>query len=128
MKHNLHVISLIVSIAFQFFNCFSNTLSSDLIPPRQGGFIVPYVWEIVFNVRLNLTIFKGYHFPRFYVLIWSNFRKIERKIFNSDPCFCSLLKLGTISPAAHFPNCVYISQTIAAIVHGFSKLLLENAS
>ena len=48
---------------------------------------------------------------------------MEIKNFNSDPCFFKLVKLGTISPAAHFLNCVHIgrSQTIAAIIRGLSS-------
>ena len=89
--------------------------------PGQGGFIVPYVWEIV--VRKNLTNFEGCHFARFYILIWWTFPKIKTKNFNSGPCFFKLVKLGTISPAAHFLNCVHIgrSQTIAAIICGLSS-------
>ena len=89
--------------------------------PGQGGFIVPYVWEIV--VRKNLTNFEGCHFARFYILIWWSFPKIETKNFNSGSCFFKLVKLGTISPAAHFLNCVHIgrSQTIAAIICGLSS-------
>ena len=87
---------------------------------RQGGFIVPYVWEIV--VRKHVTNFEGCHFARFYILIWWSFPKIETKSFNSGPCFFKLVKLGTISPAAHFLNWVHIgrNQTIAAIICGLS--------
>ena len=86
----------------------------------QDGFIVPHVWEI--RVRKNLTIFKGCHFAQFHILIWWSFPEIETKNFNSDPCFLKLLKMGTISPAAHFLNFEHIgrSQTIAAIICGFS--------
>ena len=92
-----------------------------LIAARQSGFIVPYVWKIV--VTKNLTNFEGCHFGRFYILIWLSFPKIETKNFNSGSCFCKLVKLGTISPAAHFFNCVHIrrSQAIAAIVCGLSS-------
>ena len=92
-----------------------------IIAANQGGFIVPYVWEIV--VRKNLTNFEGCHFARFYILIWWSFPKIETKNFNSGSCFFKLVKLGTISPAAHFLNCVHIgrSQTIAAIICGLSS-------
>ena len=38
-----------------------------LIAARQGGFIVPYVREIV--VRKNVANFEGCHFARFYILI-----------------------------------------------------------
>ena len=91
------------------------------ISARQGSFIVSYVWEIV--VRKNLTNFEGCHFARFYILIWWSFPKIETKNFNSGSCFFKLVKLGTISPAAHFLNCVHIgrSQTIAAIICGLSS-------
>ena len=92
-----------------------------IIDARQGGFMISYVWEIV--VRKNLTIFEGCHFARFYILIWWSFPKIETKNLNSDQCFFKIIKLGTISPAAHFFNCVHIgrSQTIAAIIRGFSS-------
>ena len=101
-------------------------LYKKFIATRQGGFIVLHVWEIV--VRKNLTIFEGCHFARFYILIWWSFPKIETKNFNSDPCFFKLVKLGTISPAAHFLNCVHIGrrQTIAAMA--FVGFLLENTS
>ena len=48
---------------------------------------------------------------------------METKNFNSGSCFFKLVKLGTISPAAHFLNCVHIgrSQTIAAIIYGLSS-------
>ena len=59
----------------------------------------------------------------FILLIWLSFSKIETKNFNSDPCFFNLVKLGTISPAAHFINCVHIgrSQKMAAIIRGLSS-------
>ena len=59
----------------------------------------------------------------FVLLIWLSFSKIETKNFNSDPCFFNLVKLGTISPAAHFINCVHIgrSQKMAAIIRGLSS-------
>ena len=100
---------------------FSSPNLKQFIAARQGGFIVPYVWEIV--VRKNLTNFEGCHFARFYILIWWSFPKIETKNFNSGSCFFKLVKLGTISPAAHFLNCVHIgrSQTIAAIIYGLSS-------
>ena len=96
-------------------------LTLFLIVSHQGDFIVLYVWEIV--VRKNLTNFEGCHFARFYILIWWSFPKIETKNFNSGPCFFKLVKLGTISPAAHFLNCVHIgrSQTISAIICGLSS-------
>ena len=92
-----------------------------LISARQGGFIVPYVWEIV--VWKNLTNFQGCHFARFYILIWWSFSKIETTHFNSGPCLFKLVKLWTISPDAPFLNCVHIgrSQTIAAIICGLSS-------
>ena len=87
-----------------------------LIAARQGGFIVPYVWEIV--VWKNLTNFEGCHFAWFYILIWWSFPKMEIKNFNSYPFFFKFVKLGTISPAAHFINSVHIgrSQAIPAII------------
>ena len=59
----------------------------------------------------NLTTFEGCHFSWFYILIWSSFRKIETENFNSDPCFFNLVKLGTISLAAHFLNCAHIGRS-----------------
>ena len=96
-------------------------LRSHIIAARQGGFIVPKVWEIV--VRKYLTNFEGFHFAQFYILIWCSFPKIETKSFNSGPCFFKLVKLGTISPAAHFLNWVHIgrNQTIATIIYGLSS-------
>ena len=93
----------------------------ELVATSQGGFVVWYVWEIV--VKKNLTNFEGWHSARFYILIWWSFPKIETKNFNSGSCFFKLVKLGTISPAAHFLNCVHIgrSQTIAAIICGLSS-------
>ena len=100
---------------------YRNRQNTLLIAARRGGFIVPYVWEIV--VRKNLINFEGCHFARFYILIWWSFPKIETKNFNSGPCFFKLVKLGTISLTAHFLNCVHIrrSQTIAAIICGLSS-------
>ena len=92
-----------------------------VIAAHQGGFIIPCVWEIV--VRKNLTNFEGCHFARFYILIWQSFPKIETNDFNSGSYFFKLVKLGTISPAAHFLNCVHIgrSQKIASIICGLSS-------
>ena len=75
-------------------------------------------------------MFKGCYFPRFYILIWLSFWEMETKNFNSDPCFFNLVKLGTISPAAHFVNCVHVgrSHAIASVIRVVSKFLLENAS
>ena len=55
---------------------------------------------------------------------------METKNFNSDPCFFNLVKLGTISPAAHFVNGVHVgrSHAIASVIRVVSKFLLENAS
>ena len=91
-----------------------------LITAHQGSFMVLYVWEVL--VRKNLTIFEGPQHPcfdRFCISIWWSFSKIETKNFNSDSCFFKLVKLGMISPAAHFPNFLQIgrSQIIAAIIH-----------
>ena len=105
----------------QFFLLCQFKVFLTLIAASQAGFIVPHVWEIV--VRKYLTIFEGYHFARFYILIWWSFPKIETKNFNSGLCFSKLVKLGTISHAAHFLNCIHIrrSQTIPAIICGFSS-------
>ena len=48
---------------------------------------------------------------------------METKSFNFGPCFFKILKLGTISPAAHFLNCVHIGRnpTIAAVICGLSS-------
>ena len=82
----------------------SRPIKKTLIAARQGGFIVLYVWQIV--VRKSLTNFEGCHSGRFYILIWWSFPKIETKNFNSSPCFFKLVKLGKISHAAHFLDCV----------------------
>ena len=73
--------------------------SDQLIAAPQGGFIAPHVWEIV--CRKNLTIFKGCHYSRFYIMISLSFQKIETKNLNSDPRILIFLVLGTTSPAAH---------------------------
>ena len=72
-----------------FFKC------SHIIAAHQGGFIVPYVWEIV--VRKNLTNLEGCHFARFYILISRSFPKIEAKDFNSASCFFKLVKFRDIT-------------------------------
>ena len=89
-----------------------------LIDARKGGFIVPYVWEIV--VRKNVTNFEGCHFAWFYIFIWWSFPKIETKNFKSGSCF---FKLGAVPPTAHFLDCVHIgrSQAVAAIICGLSS-------
>ena len=89
---------------------------SNNILANSSGFIVPYVYEIV----TNLTNFEGCHFAGFYILISWSFPKIETKNFNSGSCFFKLIKLRTVSPAAHFLYCVHIgrSQTIVAIICG----------
>ena len=83
--------------------------------------IVPHVWETV--VRKNLTIFEGCHFTRFYILIWQSFRKSRQRISTRTQAIFTLVKLGTISFAAYFLNCVHVgrSQTIAAIIRGLSS-------
>ena len=48
-----------------------------------------------YEVRNDLTIFKGCHFARCYILISSSFRKIKTKNFRSNPCFFKLAKMGT---------------------------------
>ena len=58
-------------------------------------------------------------------------KKLGAQIANTciiNPRFFSLVKLETISPAAHFLDYVHvgISQTIAAIISGISNFLLEN--
>ena len=53
-------------------------------------------------------IFEGYHVLRFYILILSSFRITETKNFNWDAYLFNLVKLGTISRAAYFLNCVHI--------------------
>ena len=61
-------------------------------------------------------------FLDFILLIWLSLPKIETKNFNSDPCFFNLVKLGTISPAAYFINCVHIGRSqMAAIICGLSS-------
>ena len=81
-----------------------------------------YVCEIV--IIKNLTAFESCHFPQFYIiLIRLSFLNIETKNFNSQPHFFNLVKLGTISPAVYFINCVHIgeSQRMAAIILGLSS-------
>ena len=98
-----HAVSRVLFIYLFIFIIYHTTkMLIKIIAASQDGFIVPYVWEIV--VRKNLTNFEGCHFARFYILIWWSFLKIETKNFNSGPCFFKLVKLRTISPAAHFPN------------------------
>ena len=107
----------------------------NVIAPWQGGFTVPYVWEIKVRENIKISskshkILHGRHFPRFYIMIWSNLQKIETKNFNSDSCFFNPVKLGTKSPAVHFLKGEQPgrSQPIAAISCGLSKVLTENAS
>ena len=69
------------------------------IAAPQGSFIGPHVWET--EGRKNLTIFKGWHYSRFYIMISLSFRKIETKNLNSDPPILIFLVLGTTLPAAH---------------------------
>ena len=73
-----------------------------MIAAPQGGFIVTLVWEIV--GRKNLTIFKGCHHSRFFIMISSSYSKIEthRLIVNSDPGILTSLVLGTTSLATHW--------------------------
>ena len=68
-----------------------------IIAAPQGSFIGPHVWEI--EGRNNLTIFKGCHYSRFYIMISLSFRKIETKNLNSDPHILIFLALGTTLPA-----------------------------
>ena len=63
------------------------------IAASQGGFIAPHICEIV--CRKTLTIFKSCHYSRFYITIFSSFRKIETKDLNSDPRILIFLVLGT---------------------------------
>ena len=55
-----------------------------LISARHWSVIVRWLWGK--RVRQNLTILEGCHFPQFYILIWSSFRKSETKDFNLDVC------------------------------------------
>ena len=79
-------------------------------------------------VRMRNTSWKKSHnFRRLLLslvwLMWLCFRKIETKVFNSNSIFFNLVKLGTISPAAHCLNCVHIlrGQTMAATTCRISK-------
>ena len=76
-----------------------------------------------FFLKNILQFSKVATFLDFILSIWLSFPKIEAKIFNADPCFFNLVKLGTILPAAHFINCVRIgrSQKMAAIIRGLSS-------
>ena len=91
----------------------------ELVATRQGSSKVLCLSEIY--ARKNLTIMEVCHFPRFYILIWPSFQKIETENLNLHPCFFSLVKMGMISLAAHFLDYVHIgrSHTIAAIIWGF---------
>ena len=52
-------------------------------------------------VRKSLTIFEGCHFPRFYISDLIEFSENRDKEFQFGPMLFNLVKLGTISPAAH---------------------------
>ena len=94
--------SILRPLLIIIFICDLFLLDKDLNSANcrpQGGFIAPNVWEIV--VRKNLTIFKGCHYSRFYIMISLSFRKIETKNLNSDPHILIFLVLGTTSSAAH---------------------------
>ena len=75
----------------------SAQFDSVIIAAPEGGFMGPHVWEIV--GRKNLTIFKGCHYSRFYIMISSGFRKIKTKNLNSDVRILIFLVLGV--PALH---------------------------
>ena len=81
---------------------------------RNGSYKkIPHFWNIFTFVDF------------IYILISSGFLKIEIKNFNSDPCFCSLVKLSAISPAVHILNCVVgRSQIKVAVIRALSKFLL----
>ena len=70
-----------------------------IIAAPHGGFIAPHVREIV--GRKNLTIFKGCHYSRSYMMISSNFRKANTKNLKSDLCILNVLVLGTTLSAAY---------------------------
>ena len=57
------------------------------------GFIARHVGEIV--CRKNLTIFKGCHYSRLYVMSSLSFQKIDTKNVNSNPRILIFLVLGT---------------------------------
>ena len=100
-----------------------------LIAARQGGFIVPYVWEIV--VRKNLTNFEGCHFARFYILIWWSFPKIETTNFNSGPwCFYGFSNLLNWERyhLLHIFLIVFTLEEVRRYQQSFVVFLLENAS
>ena len=65
---------------------------SQFIATTQDGFIAPHVLDIV--DRKNLTIFRGSHYSRFYIMFSSSFRKIETKNLISDPRILIFLVLG----------------------------------
>ena len=54
-----------------------------IIAAWQGGFIVPYIWEIV--VRKILTIFEGCHFPQVYIIDLIEFSENWDKDFQFGP-------------------------------------------
>ena len=49
----------------------------------------------------NFATIQGCHYPLFYVMISSNFRKVKAKNLNSGPCILIFLVLGTNPPAAY---------------------------
>ena len=68
---------------------FSHKISQNewvmIIATRQGGFVVPYVWEIV--VRKDFTILEGCHFPWFYIIDLIEFSENRDKEFQFGPMF-----------------------------------------
>ena len=82
------------------------------------SFIAPHVWEIV--GRKNLTIFKGCHYSRFFMIISSSFLKIESKKWNSDPC----ILISSCCELHHQPHTGYLNirsgHEIEAAIRGLS--------
>ena len=96
-----HWYVIIISIHIMLLFAFSCAeLWIIFIAAPQEGFIVLHVWEIVGTK--SLTIFKGYHYSRFFIMISSSYCTTETNNLNSDPVIPISLVLGTTSPAAHW--------------------------
>ena len=86
-------------VTYLLNKCNHHYAKTQFITVTQCGFIAPHVWEIV--CTKNITIFKGCHYSRFYIMISLNFQKMETKNLNSDPRILIFLVLRTTSPAAY---------------------------
>ena len=89
---------------------------------RQGGFIVPYVWEIV--VRKHVTNFEGCHFARFYILIWW---RLRQRVSTRAHAFSNLLSWERYH-LLHISLTEFTLEEIRRLQQSFVVFLLENAS